>query len=312
MTARTGNLRSDNKGYPNFIMAAPPSVLEDKRARIAEWLLLIWLKHSDHHILGLRRVDEEKNGRPLAMIHIAIPLEYRRKQLAQMLGISEFEDERKTPRVNLMASARWNKPHSYIRDRADFIVSRVLGTIKERIVRPGEASGHTIQIPLAQVQTLSMPGPDHRDENSRLRSDVERAMAMRNVSIEPGQIQILTHRASGEKWVRIINVDRSRRTILRTAIKRAGINALLERKDEVKCSDWSIRFAAAAISKLLPQSPDSFDVHSDPKTFAGYSGNDGNNGSILGTERTGRQTSLTTTTDSPSPQGNRSQSRMVS
>ncbi len=26
MTARTGNLRSDNKGYPNFIMAAPVSV----------------------------------------------------------------------------------------------------------------------------------------------------------------------------------------------------------------------------------------------------------------------------------------------
>src|ERR1700734_2349707 len=30
--------------------------LEDKRERIAEWLLLIWLRHSDPNILGLRRV----------------------------------------------------------------------------------------------------------------------------------------------------------------------------------------------------------------------------------------------------------------
>ena len=108
-------------------MAAPPSVLEDKRERIAEWLLLIWLRHSDPNILGLRRVDEEKNGCLLAMVHIAIPLEYRRKQLAWMLGISQLEDERKTPRVNLTASARWDKPHSYIRVRAEFIVSQVSG-----------------------------------------------------------------------------------------------------------------------------------------------------------------------------------------
>ena len=312
MTSRTGNLRSDYTGYRDFLMTQPTSELGDKHERIEESLLLTWLTHADPNILGLRRVDERKRGHRLAMVHIAIPLEYKRKQLAEALGIDQLADEQKTPRVNLIASAAWNEPHSYIRVRADFIVSQVLGAIKERIMRPSEVSGHRIQIPLAYVQSLAGSQPDHRDENRRLRSDVQQAMAMRNASIEPDQIQILTHRATGEKWVRIINVDRSRRTTLRLAIKRAGINSSLEFKDEVEGSDWSIRFAAAETSKLFPRSPDSFDVLADHQTFAGYPGNDVNHSSNGGTPRMGRQASLTTTADSPSPQGIRSRHRMVS
>jgi hypothetical protein len=276
MTARTGNLRSDNKGYPNFIMAAPPSVLDDKRERIAEWLLLIWLRHSDPNILGLRRVDEEKNGRPLAMVHIAIPLEYRRKQLAWMLGISQLEDERKTPRVNLMASARWNKPHSYIRVHAAFIVSQGLDAIKELLMRPSETRYQTIQAPPGHDQSLPQSVPNHRDDNSRLRSAVEEGLAKRNVSIEPHQIQILIHRETGEKWVRILNVDRGKRTALRLAIKRAGINASLEFNDDVEGPDWSIRFAATETSKLFLQSSDSFDVHSEHGALTEHTGKDVN------------------------------------
>jgi hypothetical protein len=208
MTGRTGNLRRDNRGYPNFIMTAPPSVLEDKRERIAEWLLLIWLRHSDPNILGLRRVDEEKNGRPLPMVHIAIRLEYRRKQLAQRLGIRQLEDERKTPRVNLAASARWDKPHSYIRVPAAFIVSQVFDAMKERLMRPIEIRFETIHAPRGHDQSLERSLPNHRDQNSWIRSAVEEGLAERNASIEPDQIQILTHRETGEKWVRILNVDR--------------------------------------------------------------------------------------------------------
>jgi hypothetical protein len=288
MTARTGNLRSDSKGYPNFIMAAPPSVLEDKRERIAEWLLLIWLRHSDPNILGLRRVDEEKNGRPLAMVHIAIPLEYRRKQLAWMLGISQLEDERKTPRVNLMASARWNKPHSYIRVHAAFIVSQALGAIKELLMRPSETRYQMIQAPQGHDQSLPQSVPNHRDDNSRLRSAVEEGLAKRNVSIEPHQIQILIHRETGEKWVRILNVDRGKRTALRLAIKRAGINASLAFNDEVEGPDWSIRFAATETSKLFLQSSDSFDVHSEHGALTEHPGNDVNGATNRGTRPTVR------------------------
>jgi hypothetical protein len=288
MTARTGNLRSDNKGYPNFIMAAPPSVLEDKRERIAEWLLLIWLRHSDPNILGLRRVDEEKNGRPLAMVHIAIPLEYRRKQLAWMLGISQLEDERKTPRVNLMASARWNKPHSYIRVHAAFIVSQALGAIKELLMRPSETRYQMIQAPQGHDQSLPQSVPNHRDDNSRLRSAVEEGLAKRNVSIEPHQIQILIHRETGEKWVRILNVDRGKRTALRLAIKRAGINASLAFNDEVEGPDWSIRFAATETSKLFLQSSDSFDVHSEHGALTEHTGKDVNGATNRGAAPTVR------------------------
>ena len=312
MTARTGDLRPDYTGYRDFLVAQPTSELGNKHERIAESLLLTWLTHADPSILGLRRVDEIKHGQKLAMVHIAIPLDYKRKQLAQALGIDQLADEQKTPRVNLIASSASNQPHSYIRVRADFIVSQVLGSIEDRIMRPSEASGHTIQIPLANVQSLARPRPDHSDENSRLRSDVKQAMAMKNVLIEPNQIQILTHRATGEKWVRIINVDRSRRTTLRLAIKRAGINTSLEFKDEVDGSDWSIRFAAAEASKLVPQSSDSFDVHSDRQTIAEYPEKDGNHASNVGTSRMGRQTSLTNTADSPNPRGGQAMTRMVS
>ena len=222
---------------------------------------------------------------------------------------------RKTPRSPTCTSGeRINreKPHSYIRVRAEFIVSQVLGSIKDRIMRPGEASGHTIQIPPANVQSLARPRPDHSDVNVHLRSDVKQAMAMRHVSIEPNQIQILTHRTTGEKWVRIIDVDRSRRTTLRLAIKRAGISTSLEFKDEVEGSDWSIRFTAAEASKLVPQSPDSFDVHIDHQTFAGNPGKNVEHASNVGTSRMGRNGSHTATADSPSPKGIPSRPRMVS
>ncbi len=309
---RTGNLRSDNPSYCEFLMAQPSSERRDNHERITESLLLTWLTHADPNIRGLRRVDESTHGHRLAMIHIAIPLEYRRALLAQALAIDQLADDKKTPRVNLIGSGSWNEPHSYIRVQADFIVSRVLGAIKERIMRPIEASGHTIQIPLAHAQTLARSRPVERDENSRLRSSVTRAMALRNASIEPHQIQILTHRATGEKWVRLIDVDRSRRTTLRLAIKRSGINNSVDYQDQVKGADWSIRFAAAEAPKLFPRSPASFDVHAEHQTLAGNPGKDVNHASNPGTSRMGRQTSLTATAASPSQQRNRSLPRMVS
>ena len=174
---RTGSLRSDNAAYCDFLTPHARSELGDGHERIAESLLLTWLAHADPNILGLRRVDESTRGHRLAMVHIAIPLHYKRAQLAQALGIDQLADEKKTPRVNLTASAAWNEPHSYIRIEADFIASRVLRAIKEQFMRSSDASGHTIQIPLDHAQTLAHSRPEERDENSRLRSSVRRAMA---------------------------------------------------------------------------------------------------------------------------------------
>jgi hypothetical protein len=301
MTGRTGNLRSDNKRYPKFIMSAPPSVLEEKRERIAEWLLLIWLRNSDPNILGLRRVDEEYGGRPLPMVHIAIPLQYTRKRLAQTLEISQLEDERKTPRVNLAASERWNKPHSYIRVHAAFIVARVLDAIKEQLMRQSAISYQTIQAPQRHDQSADRPLPNDRDGNRWLRSAVTEGLAKRNASIEPHQIQILTHRETGEKWVRILNVERGRRTTLRLAIKRAGITAWLALDDDSEGRDWSIRFAATETSKLLLQSSDSFDVYTEHEDLIEHPG----------TAPTVRLFSLATMADSLSAPGIRRPTTMA-
>jgi hypothetical protein len=266
MTSRTGNLRSDNSGHPRFIMADTVFEEEHDGERLAELLLLTWLQRADPQILGLRRVDEHKSGRALRMLHIAIPLDYSRKKLAQSLGLVELEDERMAPRVNVSSSVGCNKPHSYVRVHADFVVSRALDTIKKRIMRPRPTNHQSIQIPRGQLGSIHRSGVNQGDENSRLRASVAEALALKNFAVEPHQIQILTHRETGEKWIRILNVDRGSRTTLRLAIKRAGINASLAFDDDAEGSDWSIRFPAAEISKLFFRSSDTFDVQPEHRT----------------------------------------------
>ena len=66
-------------------------------------------------MLGVRRVGEERNGRLVRIIHIAIPLGYQRRRLARTLGLRQLEDELATPRVNLGGSKGFNEPHNFIR-----------------------------------------------------------------------------------------------------------------------------------------------------------------------------------------------------
>ncbi len=88
MTNRTGDLRPDYTGHRDFLMAQPTRDLGDKHERIAESLLLNWPTHADPNILGLRRVDESKHGQKLAMVHIAIPLDYNVMKLKALTGQS--------------------------------------------------------------------------------------------------------------------------------------------------------------------------------------------------------------------------------
>jgi hypothetical protein len=251
MTGRMGNLRAIDTSNFDFLRTHYPSEPGEKPERIAERLLLSWLKHFDPNILGLRRVDEGESGRRVAMIHIAIPQEYSRNQLAQALGINEFADKQTTLRFNVNASAGWNEPHSYISVPAALFIAHVLDAIKERMLRPTERSDHAVGGARRRVQIPDRSRPNRCDENGRLRSAVKQALAIRNVAIEPHQIQLLTHRETGEKWVRIINVDRGLRTTIRLAIKRAGINAHLTCSDDGEGSDWSILFAANETYKML-------------------------------------------------------------
>jgi hypothetical protein len=303
MTGRTGSLRSDRARHPSFIRAQPSSKLEDAGDRIAEWLLLIWLKDSDSNILGLRTVDQGESGRPSPIIHIAIPLGYKRKQLAQRLGIDRLADEKVTPRVNLKASAGWDHPHSYVCVHPDFIVSQMMGAMKARVTQPSATGELAIDAPQGPVESRFRSRPDLPGENGQLRSVLKQALAMRNASIETRQIQILTHRGTGEKWVRIIDVDRSSRTTLRLVIQRAGISTSVAFGDDVEGSGWSIRFAASEISKLFLQAPDAFDVHSELQIFTERPVKGVEHASPLGTSQMGRPQLLGTTARFPGPQG---------
>lgn len=132
---------------------------------------------------------------------------------------------------------------------------------------------------------------------------MKQALALSNESIESHQIQILTHRETGERWVRIINVDRSRRTTLRLVLKRAGINASPAFNDDVENSGWSIRFAAAEITKLCLQSPESFDVHSEYRIFNEQPGNEVKHATTTATTAVGRRSALLTKANPPGPRG---------
>jgi hypothetical protein len=255
------------------------------------------------NILGLRTVDQGESGRPSPIVHIAIPLGYKRKQLAQMLGVDRLADEKVTPRINLKASAGWDHPHSYVCVHPDFIVSQVMGAMKARVMQPSATGKLAIQAPQGPVQSRFRSGPELPGENGQLRSAVKQSLAMRNAAIEPRQIQILTHRGTGDKWVRIIDVDRSSRTTLRLVIQRAGINASMAFSNDVEGSGWSIRFAASEISKLFLQTPDSFDVHSELQIFTDRPGKDVDHTAPLGTPQMGRPRRLGTTASFPGAQG---------
>jgi hypothetical protein len=299
MTGGVRNLRSDGERFPDFIMARRATKFAAKGERLAEWLLLIWLKRCDPNILGLRCVDEGQVGCPVAIVHIAVPLEYKRRQLAHRLGIDQLADEQHVRRVNLTASAGWDEPYSYIRVHSDIIVSHVLAALKAAMMQPRTTSKHAVQAHHGSVQSPHSPRPKHCDENSWLRSAVKEGLAERNTSIEPDQIQILTHRESGEKWIRISNVDRSRRTPIRLAIKRAGINASVALSNDVEGSDWSIRFAAGETAKLFIQSSDSFDVQAEHETLTEHPGEGVSGDSSLETAPTVRLFSPATMANTP-------------
>jgi hypothetical protein len=299
MTGDNRSRHSHNEGFPEFVKAEPCSERGDDGERAAERLLLSCLKQSDPHILGLRKVDEEKNGRALPVVHIAIPLNYSRRQLAQALGIGQLEDKKRAQRFNVMVSTGREKPLSYVRVPAGFLISRVLGAMKKHLMCLSWPGDQMFQMTRRHVLSDRPALPDQVDENSRLRSAVKEAMAARNISIEPHQIQILTHRETGEKWVRIVNVDRGSRTALRLVLKRAGINAVLALDDAASGSDWSIRFPAAEVTRLALRSSDSFDVHPDHTSTIGPQGM-GLMGSLEpGTRPVVRLSSIATSAASP-------------
>ena len=220
---------------------------------MAEWVLATLLNLLDPKILGIRLVEEGNSGRALSMIHIAIPLEYKRSELAYALGIDQSEDGRNASRVNLISSPGFDQPHSYIRIPVEIVISRVLDLVKEQLLEAKTLEDFTVRVPRA-VDGFQRTSPERlREEAIRLRSAVQQSLAVRNAKLEPHQIQIMIHKKTGDKWVRIVNVDRSKRTSLKLAIKRVGISTYPSSKQHNGDSGWALHFSAREARKLLPE-----------------------------------------------------------
>jgi hypothetical protein len=156
-------LRHDSAHAPPFLMVRRPPSSQEIKDRLAEWILSVWMNQLDPNVMGIRRVDDDKNGNGVPTVHIAIPLGYRRKQLAQTLSISQIEDEQTAPRVNLISSAGSDEAHSYIRVPAELIFSQFIVSMDQDRGRGSEHADHD--------QTSDPPGRypgDHTARHQRL------------------------------------------------------------------------------------------------------------------------------------------------
>jgi hypothetical protein len=245
-------LRVDNAHSPPFLMVKRPPPPDERKERLAEWVLAVWMNLLDPNVLGIRRVDDEKNGDGVPMVHIAIPLDYRRKKLAVTLSIAQIEDEQSTPRVNLISSVGSENPHSFIRVPAEVIFSKFIGAIEFQLLDSKEFNDPTIKAPGRAGEDFALTSRrKSRDEDTRLRLIIQQRLAMRDAPISDDQIQLLTHKSTREKWIKIKNIERSMRATLQLTIMQAGIHAITPTRDDLRRLDWAILFAASEADKLL-------------------------------------------------------------
>jgi hypothetical protein len=249
MSGTQPSLRIDNPTYPPFLMIHHPPDMAEARHRAVEWILATWLCMTDPNVLGLRRVDEERNGQVVPTAHIAIPLGYQRRRLAQSLGLRQVEDDQATPRVNLAGSHGFGEPHSFIRVPLESVVKRFTEYLQSSMATV-EINDETISAPESVIQEYARNlQRNRREEGLRLPSAVRHALAMRNVPISCEQIEILVNRRTRERWIRIKNVDKGVRTALRLALKQVGVEMASPSADGD--SDWALLFPESEANKLL-------------------------------------------------------------
>jgi hypothetical protein len=256
MVAITAILRQDKVTYPAFLMTHLRQEPFAGGGRVAEWVLASWMNYLDPNILGIRLVEEENSGRrrALSMMHIAIPLQYKRSALAYALGIEAVEDSRHTTRVNVMSSLGFDQPHSYIRVPVSVVIPRVLDLIRQQCLEAKTIEDFTTRLLRTAVEESRHTSPERlREQAIRLRSAVQQSLALRNARLEPYQIQIMIHKGTGEKWVRIASVDRSKRTSLKLAIKQVGIKIIPSFKNKNGDWGWALHFTAREARKLFPE-----------------------------------------------------------
>jgi hypothetical protein len=107
MSHHHSQLRRDQAGAPPFLMVEHPPSSSEIKHRLVEWLLAMWMHELDPNIMGVRHVDEEKNGTVTGVVHIAVPLGYQRKLMARTLAIKQIEDEKNLTAISVYRR-RWS------------------------------------------------------------------------------------------------------------------------------------------------------------------------------------------------------------
>ena len=75
-----------------------------------------------------------------------------------------------------------------------------------------------------------------------MRQVIQRGLAIRNAHVGQEQIQMLINKNTGEKWIKIRNVERTKRTTVQLAIMQAGIRAITPSRIDLRRTDWAILF----------------------------------------------------------------------
>ncbi len=260
-------LRVDSPNALPFLMIRHPPSSQERQSRAAEWVLATWMGLMDSSIMGVRRVDDEKNGQVLPMVHIAIPLAYQRKQLAETLELEQIKDEQNTPRVNLSSSVGFAEPHSFIRVPLEIVLDRFFDFMltARKVV---EINDQTLSKPEDIVEEFFRevreerrdeaiqgnardPKQRRREEDAQLRMAVQLGLARRKAAIDPAHIEILVDRHTRERWVRIRNVGKNDRTVVKLAIKQAGVHTAVPSRNDGNGAEWVILFSAVEARKLM-------------------------------------------------------------
>ena len=116
----------------------------------------------------------------------------------------------------------------------------------------GKNTDRTVSIPTREgedfIDTATGRSQDH---DGPIRSAVVHALAMRSVAIRKEQIRSVLSKNSGERSIKISNVDRGMRTRLKVALRKAGVPTISRHHVGAATSDWAIYLAASEVDKLL-------------------------------------------------------------
>ncbi len=132
------------------------------------------------------------------------------------------------------------------------ILSQFVDALESDVLNSKEINDRTIKAYERIIEDpIRLAQWKEQEEDARLRAGIRKALSTREAALDSRHIQILIHKKTREKWVRILDVDEGRRTPICLAIERAGIRTSSPPEDGPNGHHWAIVFTAIEARKLL-------------------------------------------------------------